>query len=721
MKFTHMVMQRAFSARHTLSLRKNRTSTHHRKKLKQLIKPFVVHSLKNGVTTDRHVLSDEEQEPQTPDFHANGHSNGTNEKPAEDFVGQYDEIIVVTAEGLKNGVFDQMGTSDRTEGIRNLLQEALGPRVQELGCQTVKQEGKEKLLIGLILDQKFAYENVIKGPAANDAAAAADFRKLWGKWSECRRFADLTTCEAVFFPAKTLAEKRNIPLTIVEHILREHFRISAAEIGSSCHQVNQMLKPAHVLVEAYGSGEEVLNRISLLLEDLIKKIRGVKNLPLAVTSLQGISAVFRGSDVWPFAHIDNTSPDHRMDACFLPVFEVVMHLEASGKWPDDLNALRAVKFQLIRETCVRFQKELQLSCLASPSHFDVYYEGYVFRIIPSVGKEVTLLRQVHSRMGVMTTKLDDSVEADAIFTQNQILTKLTGGLNGLNTRFVAYNTTCRLAKRWISSQYMSGYLDDTVVELLVAHTFLSASVPTTPMSGFVRFLHLLSSFPFGTQPLIVDPIQTFTEKDVSKVQKFYKNLTTKPPLFVVTPYDRKFGMFCKVRGSVNAPGVTKLLIECAKKCHRQLIDMLISPKAGRISSLFTHEVEKPHVLIHMKKKKNMAFCSKDEATTTDPLPHYSPVVEYLKVLRRVFDEFAVFLCDLYAPSIIIIVYWKSMSFHTKQVTNCDMSEKLLLEPFFSSGGDALTLNIEAVIESFSVLGQGIVHRIESKVENWPVL
>lgn len=712
MKSSHLVRQRAFSCRNKFTS----IISHKRKKGKKIgifqqlrkhVKPFVIVSEQSSQPEAKHVLTRlmNGKTHVAPD--QNGHSNGNEKKETiEKFVIQYDEILIVTAEGLKLLLASSSSGETGISDIHSLLRKTLDRRVAKVDCQLFEVSHKKLLVIGISLDEKFAFENVIKGPPANDAHLSAEFRKLWGKWSECRRFPDLSTCEAVYFPAKLMAEKRSIIQSIVEHVLKHHFQVPSNCVVSLSPLVNQFLKPHQTPVSSYGTGEEVLHEISHSLEDLIRRFRQLKNLPLSVSAIQGISAAFRGADVWPRpSHVN-----HQSDAYPTHVHKVVMNLESSGKWPDDLNALRAVKYQIISELCSKIKTELSISCRSAAGHLDVSHEGHVFRLIPSVKKEVTLLRQVKSTTGVLTVAIDSCEEADKLHTQNDIMPKITGALNGISTRFMSYSTTCRLVKRWISSQFMDGYLDELIAELLVAQTFIATeSAPSSPLEGLRRFLSLISSFPFANQPFIVDLNNSFTDKDFANIRSFYAKLENKPPLFVVTPYDRRFGMFSKVRGSVNTAGVVKLLVECASKCERLLTGLLSDPDAKSLTPLFKHAIEKPHVVIHLKKKQ----------PAISPAFNSHPVRDYLSNLRQSFDEFAVFLFDFYGGS-EIIVYWKSLVFQNKNFADVTQKDRVLLDPHFSQGEKMVTVNAEGLLESFAILGQEIIHKIEAKAENWPI-
>lgn len=57
-----------------------------------------------------------------------------------------------------------------------------------------------------------------RGPPADDSAAAK-FREFWGERAELRRFMDGAICEAVFWEASTVADKRVIYGKILSHLL----------------------------------------------------------------------------------------------------------------------------------------------------------------------------------------------------------------------------------------------------------------------------------------------------------------------------------------------------------------------------------------------------------------------------------------------------------------------------------------------------------------------
>ena len=468
MKFSHLIRQRAFARRQRpLRLKQRPRTSEVVARLQKLVKGFDVVPHDSSCSSAEHV-----SERQVTCL-SNGHASGSQPSCPDDanlFSQQFDDVVVVRSECMSKLLADGRHPSAVAAAIEKMLLQTLASRVLEVACRFTTCESKMQLMIGFVVDPKGAFETVTRGPSANEPSASSEFRKLWGDWSECRRFPDLETCEAVAFPAANLAEKRNIIYTIIEHTLKLHFKISCRNVSSLSPQLNSWLKPPSVPVDVYGSGEEVCARISSTLEELIKKMRQLKSLPLAITAVQGTSPGFRGSEVWPPLA---TSVPCYLEAVPRRILDVIISFESTGKWPDDLLALRAVKFQMIQELCSKIRQQLGVATRIAASYFDAHYDGYIFRFHPSIKKELLLLRQVVSEKGVLVPSIESSAEAERLFVRNELLPKLTSALNGINTRFVAYGAACRLVKRWISSQYMEGYVDDLLVELLVTHAFVS--------------------------------------------------------------------------------------------------------------------------------------------------------------------------------------------------------------------------------------------------------
>ena len=84
----------------------------------------------------------------------------------------------------------------------------------------------------------------------------------------------------------------------------------------------------------------------------------------------------------------------------------------------------------------------------------------------------------------------------------------------------------------------SGHVRDEAIELMVAHLYTDPSPflpPNSHLVGFLRFLHLLSTFKWQDQPLIVDIDNELSSNDRESILKTFERLRARekvayPPL-----------------------------------------------------------------------------------------------------------------------------------------------------------------------------------------------
>ena len=141
-------------------------------------------------------------------------------------------------------------------------------------------------------------------------------------------------------------------------------------------------------------------------------------------------------------------------------------------------------------------------------------------------------------------------------------------IHNLQMKNGTYGQVARLAKRWLHSKMLSDVFPCETVELMVASLFLEPSCrphqpPVSAISGFIRFLDLLSSFSWEFEPLIVNLDGKITDPDVMQIEKQFESLQAlnkndgkqaTSPCFVIAPYDReeKWVPSWLVKGQINA-------------------------------------------------------------------------------------------------------------------------------------------------------------------------
>ena len=172
-------------------------------------------------------------------------------------------------------------------------------------------------------------------------------------------------------------------------------------------------------------------------------------------------------------------------------------------------------------------------------------------------------------------------------------TWLQGAISGVAGENPAFAPTLRLAKRWVGAHLLSPHLAEEAVELLVAGAFTgagaawelqpvvcrwacqpakphwgtapwdtqpqltsppspsrgccctgsaAAGAPSSRLSGFLRFLHLVGGHPWAVQPLIVDPsgeLKQLAREELQRAHSRRRGEGAAPPpaLCICTPRD----------------------------------------------------------------------------------------------------------------------------------------------------------------------------------------
>lgn len=168
----------------------------------------------------------------------------------------------------------------------------------------------EHLILGLVLNPEKAFEPLDKGPQANEEEAE-DFRNFWGEKSELRRFQDGSITEACVWcsSSESLSNKRTIVRRIIDHLLEHHLKVSSKEFHYIANELdvafklNKVFKTERLhqkfVIDQNTDAEMATVGVIRSFDDLGRKLRTIKELPLDITSISGISPIFRYCDPVP--------------------------------------------------------------------------------------------------------------------------------------------------------------------------------------------------------------------------------------------------------------------------------------------------------------------------------------------------------------------------------------------------------------------------------------
>lgn len=403
-----------------------------------------------------------------------------------------------------------------------------------------------------------------------------------------------------------------------------------------------------------------------------------------------------------------------------------MQFETSGKWPDDLTAIQHIKAAFHIRLADLLKTECSLVTAASPKHVDVHKDGFVFRIKIMHYREMVLLQKSEH---VKDPKTDDRKKAKELEREIVRLPLLTSTLHGIKQQFRGFSGTVRLCKRWISSQLLFDHVTEECVELLVASLFLNPAPftpPSSPLVGFLRFLHLLSSTDWQTTPVILNfnnDISAEVYKDI--ISNFSKNRAQLPPVFIATPKDKLNSQWTKDKPTKQIVNRLSLL---ARESHtileRQIETCMLQP--ADFKQIFRPPLDHYDVIIHLhsrllprgyqaldRVKHETGPASLLRVSSLLPVVNFDPVASYIKELKEAFSDIALFFHDVYGGNFIAVV-WKPQSFVPTPFKVRQVQYKMpLVNPQPNHKVQSwIVPNISAILEDFQTLGEGLVKKID---------
>ena len=305
---------------------------------------------------------------------------------------------------------------------------------------------------------------------------------------------------------------------------------------------------------------------------------------------------------------------------WVPTLQALLTLELSGKWPEDLNALRRIKSSFLTSVC-KCLRGMGVSASLSIDSVKVLKDGFVFELKIAHPRELALMKREDAENDdddEDETSLDSRQSVSAAFQRRHFaLPHIASVINGLNAQYPAFGPTCRLLKRWVASQLLIDFFPDdgVALELIVAYSFLhphpfAAAAAVNPQSGFLRVLRLLSTWNWKLTPMIVNFNEEFTAKDYREKHRELTSLrrqqierftpTSTPALFIVTPYDKTPSEW-----TINGPPllISSRLVAVARASLQLIVDSLgdISTSHSAVLSSFRPPLDGFNAVIHLRK------------------------------------------------------------------------------------------------------------------------
>lgn len=442
----------------------------------------------------------------------------------------------------------------------------------------------EELLIGILISSvEEAFKQAVVGPSPEEKVKALEFRKFWGDKATLRHFRDSKIAEVAVWEHEEW-ERHLIVKEIIEHVLSRHLALPKANIKCFVDQLDFSL--------LHGNRDPISSSRILLkaFDDLSKHLRLLSDLPLKISSVQPLDSAFRLTSVYPpephplaGGKVKDVKPHKHILTCIQPL-EVMIQLEGSGNWPMDEVALEKTKSAFLLQIGESLQSSCGMMSTATENDVDVVLSGYAFR-----------LKILHERGLSLVSKKTGSGHVKRVLSADKelfIRGQHSSMINGLRGQYPIYGPVVRLAKRWVSAHLFSAILVEEAIELLVAHLFLNPSpysAPCSRITGFLRFLRLLSEYDWMFSALIVDINGDLTQTDEKEINDNFTltrkefeadKRTVNPAMFLATSYDKASEAWTRLSptstdlkrlaayATSSASLLSKLIVDNQFDCHK---------------------------------------------------------------------------------------------------------------------------------------------------------
>nr|GEX34116.1 nucleolar protein 6 [Tanacetum cinerariifolium] len=429
--------------------------------------------------------------------------------------------------------FLQQGLGDRVKCVRVIWKNTTSTSSVNDGMSVLD---KEPVIVGISISLPEAFDEYTRGPLYGNKEEALKFRKFWGDKAELYQFKSGTR-ECVLWQCKP-AKRYFITKWVSEYVLKRHLSVTEEMIVHVVDQLDFSLVPDGADLASDGSLLESFNTLS-------KGLRNLQDVPLAISSVQPLDSAFRHTSVFPprpHPLANGTKDGNKINSTCIQSLEVMIQLEGSGHWPMDDMAIEKTKAAFLLRIGECLQKQHGIKYCPSEEGVDVFLSGYVYR-----------LKILHERGLDLLNGQAESYQVTRVSPTDKYLflrSQHSSMINGLSGRYPLYGPVVQLAKRWVAAHLFSAFFTEEAIELVVAYIFqksLPFSAPCSRISGFMRFLRLVSEHDWMFTPMIVDINEDMSPKDEKEINEKFSlsrkaydegkgNVTS--AMYLATAYDK---------------------------------------------------------------------------------------------------------------------------------------------------------------------------------------
>ncbi|KAH8688888.1 pre-rRNA processing protein Utp22 [Talaromyces proteolyticus] len=637
---------------------------------------------------------------------------------------KFDRLVRLTPPQKPVGSLSLLGYQNH---VNNILERSLGDRVKAIHIWTKSPSSwkltsdranrvlQDHIYIGLQLDPENTDRLIDHGPSVEMQDEAQSYREFWGEKAELRRFRDGRILESLVW-----SEEEPVVDQILVYALCRHLEIpreSISCIGGEFDKALQRFSRFHSHTPA------LFQKFHDAFQSLQSSLQNMDDIPLSIRQLLPASAALRNTAI-------ALGPDGIER---IPV-DIILQLESSAKWPDNLVGIQMTKVaflerigDLLKENdaiqSFRVGLENESRPLMNQAFLDIIHtSGLIFRLRIHHDREATLLER-KLKEGNTNGRLKENAAAalseyKKVFVQSP---RLTQTIKTLSTRSPLLSPTIRLMKHWFNSQLLS-YVTEEFVELITINSFVSLhpwDPPSSLMSGFYRTLTLLSKWNWQQEPLILN-MGGLDSSDIKTIETRFLAWRN------IDPAMKKVAMV--IASDIDQEGVTWTLNERPPKVVASHISRLAQAAVEALSkqpddvpldSLFKPRLASYDFLIYLDQKQVNA--SSKNAVKFKNLSLPAADVSQLQNIGRLYlDELKVLFgnCALFFYNndqcAVIAGLWKPDSATPKSFS---LRAAYSTSPAADVKTDqdlGVVLNKKSILNEIARLGGPLVHRIECR-------
>ena len=560
----------------------------------------------------------------------------------------------------------------------------------------------EEVFLGLRLNSEHAFRQIDHGPQVEDNLATKAFRELWGDRAELRRFKDGTIREVVSWQDSLQTSKLAFYIDLLEFLLRRHMlRIPQRHVW--------WLSPSFYTTSSEPSNSSIgdekmlsLGEINRAFFDFSKQLRQLNELPLMITSVQAARY---------YTYTETVSSRNKGTLCFFQhqPFEVTLHFESTSQWPNHLEAIRTLKTAFYLRLAEQLKPIHGISyVMATRDFLDVVSrDRLAFRVRIVHEREFRLLRDnqpTQFKSGRM-----HRLEKDLMWRP-----RLVSRLQTLAAQFPVFHDVLKLARQWFDSHFFSSYIPIEVVDLLVAFTFVNSTQlggepAVSDTVGFYRFIHLLASYDWYRSPLLVDYDRTLSLEDIHRIRDRFTELrrpsTSQHALiFIATPDDMESHHW--TWDMPNKIFLSRLI--CYAKQSLEVLQNRMNRWGSSVSPLVlcSTPLDGYDVILYINFESIDGFTIENDEMAISQAVGFDPITRFVRELRRLFGEYALFLYNPNKITMVAIV-WKPV---TRLVQPLKFRTSFMSLPTIKTTS-GVHVHCEGILHAIKVLGGDLIRKV----------